>query len=108
MPPHRKKQRINLTVDPDIYRESVRRFTLMDASMSAFLEQNLAMFIQMTEPLVPLLEQVESGEADPVQMKSAMRAFLLNSTAVVGGQVQQFGQIMSEANKELEDDTYKK
>lgn len=102
------RRRINLTVDNDIHREAMRRFRAMDSSMSAFVEQNLALFIQMTEPLMPMIEQAESGTVDPVQMKTAMRAFLMHSTAVVGGQVQEFGQIMSEANKEWGDDTDKK
>jgi hypothetical protein len=108
VPSHHRKQRINLTVDPDIYREAVRRFKIMDSSISAFLEQNLALFIQMTEPLVPLIEQAESGEVDPAQMKSAMRSFLMHSTAVVGGQVQEFGQLLAEANQEWGDSTDKK
>lgn len=98
-----RKKRVNFTVDPDLYREAARRFKLMDSSMSAFVEQNLAMFVQLTEPLSPLLDDVEAGTADPAQVKAAMRAFLLHSTALVGGQVQEFGQLLAASNKELEE-----
>lgn len=67
------KARINLTIDPDIYRQTRRVFTTMDMNMSAFVEIQMAKFLQTVEPLMPLLEQVERGERDVADAKAAMR-----------------------------------
>lgn len=67
------KARINLTIDPDIYRQTRRVFTAMDMNMSAFVEIQMAKFLQTVEPLMPLLDQVESGNRDVADAKAAMR-----------------------------------
>ncbi|MBB5365881.1 type II toxin-antitoxin system CcdA family antitoxin [Deinococcus humi] len=73
------KARLNLTIDPDIYRETRRIFGAMDMNMSAFVEIQLAKFLQTIEPLVPLLEQVERGERDAADAKAAMRIWFAHS-----------------------------
>lgn len=92
VPAKRIKARANLTVDPDIYRESMRVFATLDMSMSGFLEQQLALFLQMIAPLRPVMEQVELGKVDPAELKAAMRAFSASGNMVVGEQLAQFGQ----------------
>lgn len=67
------KARINLTIDPDIYRQTRRVFTAMDMNMSAFVEIQMAKFLQTVEPLMPLLEEVERGDRDAADAKAAMR-----------------------------------
>ncbi|MFC4454383.1 hypothetical protein [Deinococcus sonorensis] len=73
------KARLNLTIDPDIYREARRVFTAMDMNMSAFVEIQLARFMQTVAPLMPLLEEVERGERDAADAKAAMRIWFAHS-----------------------------
>lgn len=106
-----RKSRLNLTIDPDIYRESRRLFNVLDLNMSGFIETQLAAFLQLTRPLLPLLDAVEDGSADPAEVKLAMRAFMANSQEILGGQLQEFGKAtgeLSEFVRELEAHTDKK
>lgn len=80
----RIKARINLTIDPAIYQAAVRRFQILDMSVSAFTEAQMALFLQMTEPLAPLIEAVDRGEADPAVLKAAVRAHFARSTVEAG------------------------
>ncbi len=73
------KARVNLTVDPDIYRKARHVFDAMDMNMSAFMEIQLAKFLQNIEPIVPLLEQAERGELDAADAKAAMRVWFAHS-----------------------------
>lgn len=73
------KARLNLTIDPDIYRDSRRVFTAMDMNMSAFMELSLSKFLETVRPLMPLLEEVERGEREPSDVKAAMRIWLAHS-----------------------------
>ncbi|WP_027482057.1 type II toxin-antitoxin system CcdA family antitoxin [Deinococcus pimensis] len=73
------KARVNLTIDPDIYREVRRVFDAMDMNMSAFVEIQLARFLQTVQPLMPLLEQAEQGERDLTDAKAAMRVWFAHS-----------------------------
>ncbi len=82
--PNRSKRRVNLTVDPAIYGEAMKRFQAVDMSMSAFVEAQMALFLQITEPLAPLFEAVERGEADPMVLKIALRAAFSGATVEVG------------------------
>ncbi|MBZ9751319.1 type II toxin-antitoxin system CcdA family antitoxin [Deinococcus sp. HMF7604] len=73
------KARLNLTIDPDLYREARRVFTAMEMNMSAFVEIQLARFLQTTQPLMPLLDQAERGERDLAEAKAAMRIWFAHS-----------------------------
>ncbi len=73
------KARLNLTIDPDIYRQTRRVFTAMDLNMSAFMEVQLAQFLQTIGPLMPLLDEVERGERDVADAKAAMRVWFAHS-----------------------------
>jgi len=106
-----RKSRLNLTIDPDIYRESRRLFNVLDLNMSGFVEMQLAAFLQLTRPLIPVLEAVEAGTVDPAELKVAMRSFMANSQEMVGEQLQLFGQASSEGAdliRQLEERTDKK
>jgi hypothetical protein len=106
-----KKARLNLTMDHDLYREAKRVFPVLGLNMSAFVEMNLAQFLQLTRPLLPLLDAVEAGEVDPAALKVAMRGFMSNSQVVLGEQLQTFGEVsgeMAEFLRELEVNTDKK
>lgn len=107
----RKKERLNVTVDPDIARSARRVFKLLDMNMSGFVEQNLAMFLQVITPFEPVMEQVERGEVDPATLKAAMRAFQASSTGIIGSQLTEFGRAtgeIAEFVRELEERTDKK
>lgn len=86
------KARVNLTVDPDIYREARRVFDTMDLNMSAFLEIQLSMFLQTVQPLMPLLEKAEQGDGNLTDVKAAMRIWFAHS---VGQPVAEAYQIAS-------------
>ncbi|PNY81133.1 hypothetical protein [Deinococcus koreensis] len=73
------KARLNLTIDPDIYRETRRVFTAMDMNMSAFVEISLARFLETVRPLLPLLDEAESGQRDMADAKAALRIWLAHS-----------------------------
>jgi antitoxin component of RelBE/YafQ-DinJ toxin-antitoxin module len=73
------KARINLTIDPDIYSEARRVFTAMDMNMSAFVEIQLAKFLQTIQPLMPLLDQADQGEREAADAKAAMRIWFAHS-----------------------------
>ena len=73
------KSRLNLTIDPDIYREARRIFRATDMNMSTFMEIQLAKFLQTIQPLMPLLEQVERGERDAADAKAAIRIWFAHS-----------------------------
>jgi antitoxin component of RelBE/YafQ-DinJ toxin-antitoxin module len=73
------KARLNLTIDPDIYRKSRQVFQAMDMNMSAFMEIQLAKFLQTIQPLMPLLKQVERGEMDAADAKAAIRIWFAHS-----------------------------
>lgn len=77
--PKATKTRLNLTIDPDIHREARRVFGAMDMNMSAFVEIQLARFLQTVQPLMPLLDEVERGERDPADAKAAMRIWFAHS-----------------------------
>ena len=81
---NRSKLRVNLSVDPTIYRTAQERFRVVDMSMSAFVEAQLALYLQMTEPLAPLFASVKKGETDPAALKAAMRAHFARSTVEAG------------------------
>lgn len=91
-----KKARLNLTIDPDIYRAARRRFNVMDLNMSAFIEQQLATFLQLTEPFAPLLDDVEAGKVDPAALKSAVRSFNATGMTLIGEHLATFGQLQQE------------
>lgn len=104
----RIKERLNVTVDPDIARASKRAFKVLDMSMSGFVEQSLALFLQAIEPFEPVLAQAEKGEVDPATLKAAMRAFTAHGTQLVGSQLVEFGQISQELAELAKEDTDKK
>lgn len=83
-PPNRHKRRVNLTVDPAIYGEAIKRFQTVDMSMSAFVEAQLALFLQITEPIAPLFEALQKGEADPMALKVGLRAVFSGATVELG------------------------
>jgi hypothetical protein len=104
-----RKARLNLTIDPDIYRSSRRVFNVLDMNMSGFIEQQLATFLQFAGPLEALLKQVEAGDVDPAAYKIAMRALTVSATGLVGEQLVEFGKVASELTKSIEEmDTDKK
>lgn len=84
MAPKRTKRRVNLSIDPAIYDEAMKRFRIVDMSVSAFVEAQMALFLQVTEPLAPLFESVDRGETDPVALKAAMRAHFARAAVDVG------------------------
>jgi antitoxin component of RelBE/YafQ-DinJ toxin-antitoxin module len=73
------KARLNLTIDPDIHRQARRVFDAMEMNMSAFVEIQLAKFLQTVQPLTPLLEQVAAGERDAADAKAAIRIWFAHS-----------------------------
>lgn len=73
------KARLNLTIDPDIYQEARRVFDAMEMNMSAFVEIQLAKFLQTIHPLMPLLEQANLGEREAADAKAAMRIWFAHS-----------------------------
>jgi antitoxin component of RelBE/YafQ-DinJ toxin-antitoxin module len=73
-----KKARLNLTIDPEIYQAARERFPSLGMSMSGFVEMQLALFLQFTEPVKEILE---SPDVTPVKVKTAVRSFF-NRTSV--------------------------
>lgn len=104
----RKKERFNLSCDADLAREARRYFPALDLNMSAFFEQALSQFILTLKPFEPLLDEIETGRADPVQLKAAMRLYMSNASELVGSNLEEFGKVSREVNKALLDDTAKK
>lgn len=104
----RRKERMNVTVDPDIARAARRAFKLLDMNMSGFFEQNLAMFLQVIKPFEPVMDQVERGEVDPATLKAAMRAFQSSSAGMIGSQLVEFGKVTQEIQGVIDADTDKK
>ncbi len=90
------KARLNLTIDPAVYRQARRAFDLMEMNMSGFVEMQLALFLQGIKPFEPLMEDIRAGKADPAAMKVAMRAFSAHANSMVGQQLVQFGQIQTD------------
>lgn len=104
-----KKARLNLTIDPDIYRASRRAFNVLDMNMSAFVEQQLALFLQILTPFDPVMDQVERGEVDPATLKAAIRAFNASTTGLIGEQLVEFGKATQDLHQlEQEVNTDKK
>lgn len=100
----RRKKQVNLTVDPDIYNEAMRRFKAMDMSMSAFFEQNVAQFLQATESLVPLIDAVERGEQpNKAGIKALVRSFQADNSILVGDSLTTFGHTLRESGEFLKD-----
>lgn len=97
-----RKARLNLTIDPDIYRASRRVFNVMDMNMSGFIETQLALFLQMMQPFESLIEQAEAGEVDPASVKSALRAFNAHGNVMVGEQLVEFGKAQKEIQQFIE------
>jgi len=95
----RKKERLNVTVDPDIARSARRAFRLLDMNMSGFVEQNLAMFLQVIEPFEPVMDEIERGTADPATLKAAMRAFQSSASGLIGSQLVEFGKVSQQINE---------
>lgn len=93
------KARLNLTIDPDIYRASRRVFNVLDMNMSGFVEMQLAAFLQVIKPFEAVMEQVEAGNVDPAALKAAMRAFNASATGMIGEHLVQFGQITKEIHE---------
>ncbi|WP_299296903.1 hypothetical protein, partial [uncultured Mobiluncus sp.] len=79
-------------------------------NMSGFIEQQLALFLQMVKPFEPLIEQVESGQVDPASVKTALRAFNAHGAVMVGEQLVEFGKLQKEIHEltETEERTDKK
>lgn len=90
------KARLNLTIDPDIYRDARRVFNALDMNMSGYVELSLALFLRAFEPLMPLLDDIEEGRADPAAVKSAMRAFNLSGTQLMADQMVQLAQVQQD------------
>ncbi len=96
MPRLGKKTRLNLTIDPDIHREAREVFGAMDLNMSSFVEMQLAQFLQMVRPLLPMMEGIQNGNQSPSEIKAAMRVFMAQSQAMMGGKISEFGTLTSE------------
>jgi hypothetical protein len=75
------KARLNITVDPHIYEAARRRFPALGLSMSAFVESQLALFLQATEPMAEILESGTSMQT--TEARTAVRAFFVRSAATV-------------------------
>jgi hypothetical protein len=75
-----RKTRINLSVDPQIHKAAMQRFAALGMSASGFVESQLAFFLQVTEPIVPLLE-AENSELTP-EIRAAARSFFTRSAAL--------------------------
>jgi hypothetical protein len=75
-----KKARLNLTIDPQIYQAARERFPSLGMSMSGFVEMQLALFLQFTEPVKEILQ---SPDATPAEVKTAVRSFFNSSSVYV-------------------------
>lgn len=93
-----RKARLNLTIDPDIYRDARRVFAALDMNMSGFVEGQLATFLHVFKPFQVVLDQVEAGEVDPAALKIAMRSFTSLTTGFVGEQLIEFGKMTQNIN----------
>ena len=82
MPKQGYKTRLNLTIDPEIYRAAKARFAIADMNMSGFVEDQLVLFLQLTEPLVPLFEAVERGDVQPDLRQAAARNLARRSSTL--------------------------
>ncbi len=98
-----RKARLNLTIDPDIYRDARRTFDALDMSMSSFVEGQLATFLQVFKPFEGLLDQVEAGTVDPTALKVAMRSFNSMATGFVGEQLVQFSKITQDIENSIQE-----
>jgi len=105
------KTRVNISVDTDMHREAKRRFPVLDLTFSGWVEDQLALFLQATDGMVPYLEAIEAGEADPAQVKAFLRSFLATSTSMLGAQLVELGKATQQIQQlvnEQEGDTHKK
>lgn len=100
----RRKKTVTFTVDADIHQEAMRRFRAMDMTLSGFIEQNLAQFLQGTESLLPLIDAVERGEQpSPASVKAAARSFQADSSILVGDSLTTFGHTLRKSGEFLKD-----
>ncbi len=60
------------------------RFRAVDMNMSAFVEAQMALFLQMTEPFAPLMLEVSKGGGDRLALKMAMRQAFSETTVHLG------------------------
>lgn len=88
-----KKARLNLTIDPDLYREARRVFSALDFNMSAFVEMALA---QLLNSMGPMLKLLEDPNVPDEQKKLAAYMFWHENMKIVEKEGAEFIQTINE------------
>jgi hypothetical protein len=81
---HRRKIRLNLTVDPDIYREAKVYLDVMDKTLSSLMQDSLLAVVTHMKPLKPLLGRKDVPDNE---LKLALLMLAANANSVVSGEI---------------------
>jgi hypothetical protein len=100
-----KKARLNLTIDPEIYRAARLRFPALGMNMSGFVEQQLAVFLQITEPMKEILT---SPDVPPSEVKAAVRSFFHGGSVYVTESSALIARLHRDSEQDFLSDTDKK
>ncbi len=81
---HRRKIRLNLTVDPDIYHEAKIYLDAMDKTLSSLMQDSLLAVATHMKPLKPLLGRKDVPDHE---VKLALLMLAAEANSVVSGQI---------------------
>ncbi len=80
---HRRKIRLNLTVDPDIYQEAKVYLDAMDKTLSSLMQDSLLAVATHMRPLKPLLGRKDVSQHE---LKLALLTFSVKANSAVSGE----------------------
>ncbi len=89
---HRRKIRLNLTVDPDIYREAKIYLDAMDKTLSSLMEDSLLAVATHMKPLKPLLGRKDVPHHE---IKLALLMLAANANSVVSGEISSLSHLVA-------------
>ncbi len=81
---HRRKMRLNLTVDPDIYHEAKIYLDAMDKTLSSLMQDSLLAVATQMKPLKPLLGRKDIPHHE---LKLALLTFTANVNSFTAGEI---------------------
>ncbi len=99
---HRRKIRLNVTVDPEIYREAKVYLDAMDKTLSSLMQDSLLAVATHMKPLRPLFDRQDVSKHE---MKMALLMLAANANSVVSGEISSLSHLIASIE---EDGTDKK
>jgi hypothetical protein len=89
---HRRKIRLNVTVDPDIYREAKVYLDVMDKTLSSLMQDSLLAVVTYMEPLKPLLGRKDVPDHE---IKLAFLMLAAKANSVVSGEISSLSNLVA-------------